>query len=111
IKKIDKYFIEMNQGEAEIHFRYLAELMEVEISRSYPESLRGGQWHIPYKDYIKDVLDTNDNLFEEDMVKVSTSMAARASYTTVGNESTVSIEKHLKLEKDLRTAEPLHASP
>lgn len=111
IKKIDKYFIEMNQGEAEIHFRYLAELMEVEISRSTPKVLGGGQWHIPYEEYIRNILDVEGKLSEEDMVKVSTSMAARASYTTVGNESAVSIEKHLKLEKDLRTAEPLHASP
>src|SRR5690606_22051140 len=44
-------------------------------------------------------------------VKISTAMAARVSYTTVGEEKEVSYEKLIELHDKLINQDPLHASP
>ena len=45
------------------------------------------------------------------LVMISTSLAARTSYTVVGDEKEVDYQKMIKLHDRLITADPIHASP
>lgn len=45
------------------------------------------------------------------LVMISTSLAARTSYTTIGDEKEVSLEKHIQLFDKLIKQDPPHSSP
>ena len=45
------------------------------------------------------------------LVMISTSLAARTSYTIIGNEKEIDYAKLIDLHDRLITADPLHASP
>jgi len=97
---------------AEIHMQILAEAMMDAYEIAYnkaswneigsPVGAVSGQWHIPYSEDLSD-LSLNEKLL------VSIARCARVSYTTVGDDSTKSIDEDIKLAK--RLFESKHMSP
>lgn len=93
-----------NKGQAEIHIMALAECIWDAYNESTPKRLISGEWHIPFLDKI-------ETDFEEIAVKVSTAMAARTSYTVVGNEKEIDIDAMVVLHDRLLAQDPPHSSP
>lgn len=114
--------LHVNVGQAEIHMMALAEAMWDAYNEAKFKPLKEGEWHIPFEDSIN-----NDNFtkFKMDlwknkqaptdghndlMVKISTAMCARVSYTVVGEEG-----KEPNYENDTKLHDRLsksgHASP
>jgi hypothetical protein len=98
-------WLKLNKGQAEIHMMKLAEIMWDAYNESVPEPLQPGEWHIPFKKKINynqlqlEVLDDWNkrgdspafdskfpDAYTEATVKISTFMAARTSYTVVGDD-------------------------
>lgn len=134
-KYSDLDWLKLNKGQAEIHIMDLAEKIYDAMNESTPRQLESGQWHIPFGDRITDDdLDENlhisknlreemsitndeeqnkywyrqDLLLNEARVKISTSLAARTSYTVVGNEKEINYEKMIKLHDRLIAQNPPH---
>lgn len=114
------FWLKINKGQAEIHMMHIAEMIYDAMNESTPKQLQEGQWHIPFEDKISsNVLDWSDNtktqaeLWGRDLtmykIKVSVAMAARTSYTVVGDEKEVDYEKMIKLHDKL--IELNHRSP
>lgn len=122
-------WFQLNKGKAEIHLMELAECMWNVRNESKPKELKIGDWHIPFEDKMEIPAIQNtikwggydpnnpppDSLLyeriEEQMVKISTAMAARTSYTVVGNEKELNYENLIALHDRLISQVPLHASP
>ncbi len=111
-------WLQLNKGKAEIHLMELAECMWDARNESTPKQLKEGEYHIPFGDKINKVAlaiphntTTYDPVVIKDIIKVSTSMAARTSYTIVGNEKEFTYENHIDLHDKLINQKPLHASP
>ena len=123
---------EFNKGQAEIHMMALAEAMWDAMNDSRPEKLMPGDWHIPFKDkiniegiegtykkyyssgYNPDNPTPDEYYFkalEEISVKISTAMAARTSYTVVGDEKEISYDKLIEIHDKMANQVPFHASP
>lgn len=100
--------LEYNKGDAEIHIMDLAEKMYDALNESTPKLLKPGEWHIPYGDKI-DLPEQED--FIDTKIKIAAAMAARVSYTTVGNEREVNYDRMIAIHDDLVSADPIHASP
>jgi len=98
-----------NKGAAEIHLMNLAEKIWDAMNESVPEYLEEGEFHIPFKDkiYNRGI----EGLSTTDIIKISTAMAARTSYTVVGDEKEVSYETLIGIHDRIVNARPLHASP
>lgn len=120
-------WLEVNKGAAEIHMMDLAEKMWDALNESKPKQLKSGEWHIPYESHIdeellmdvilhtvsieerkKDDLVSTKNNYR---IKIATGMAARVSYTTVGDEKEVSYETLINIYEKMAKARPFHASP
>lgn len=111
----------INKGGAEIHISTFAECIWDAMNESKPKQLKAGEWHIPFEDKIsKENLEfiesAGDGMAYSQAVndlriKVSTAMAARTSYTTVGDEKEISYERLIGIHDKLITQKPLHASP
>ena len=123
---VDLYWLSLNKGQAEIHMMDLAEKVYDAMNESTPKQLKSGEWHIPFEDNIDLIswldivnddghldgdLDEQDRLFIIDKVKISTAMAARESYTVVGNEKNIDYQKQLELHDRLISQNPPHSSP
>ena len=124
-------WLKLNKGQAEIHMMALAECIWDAVNESKSKQLQSGQWHIPFRDKIdRDSLRQyhsesmswglrtwEDSKLEpgkkivETIIKISTAMAARTSYTVVGDEKEIGYYKLLEIYERLITARPLHASP
>lgn len=112
-------WLKINKGQAEIHMMALAEAMWDAMNESTPKELKAGDWHIPFEDKINftskefsDITDENSELGWADYaVKISTAMAARTSYTIVGDEKEFSYEKQIELHDRMANQVPFHASP
>lgn len=117
----DLEWLQINKGQGEIHIMDLAEKIYDELNESTPKELQPGEWHIPFGDKINiDELYKSINTgvidkrgFSKEMlkVKVSTSMAARTSYSTVGGDKAPTMMKHLELHDRLLSQDPPHSSP
>lgn len=108
--------LQHNKGQAEIHMMALAEAIYDAIKESTPKQLQVGEWHIPFEDKIDELHKSRldrlvVDLIDENYIKVSTAMAARTSYTVVGEEKEISYEKLIELHNKMYTAVPFHASP
>lgn len=105
----------VNSGQADIHLMELASSIFDEYTKSKPQLLRTGEWHIPYEDKIDEILSESAIVFDSEesrtkfKIKVSTAMIARVSYTTVGEEKSIDLEKLVKLHDVL--LESKHMSP
>lgn len=91
--------LKQNKGEAEIHIMELAECMWDAMNMSTPKKLQVGEWHIPFEDKMDvGLLYNNFGItVNEAKIKIATSMAARTSYTTVGNEKEFTYQSHIDL--------------
>jgi thymidylate synthase ThyX len=108
----------LNKGMAEIHMMLLAEAMWDAMNESIPKQLKAGEWHIPFEDKIIlpptipiDAGLTLDEGVAIRKVKISTAMAARTSYTVVGDEKEFSYDKQISLHDRMANQVPFHASP
>ena len=109
-----------NKGQAEIHMMALAEAIYDAYNESTPKQLESGQWHIPFEnkmdipseDYIKIL--GKVILSSEDLIKIkvksSVAMAARTSYTIVGEEKEIDYLKMVDLHDRLLAQDPPHSS-
>ena len=111
----DLEWMQVNKGQAEIHMMELAECIYDAMNESIPNQLEGGEWHIPFTKEIdlfkiaKEYPDADD--FQEVCVKISTAMAARTSYTVVGDEKEINYQKMIDLHDRLIGQNPPHSSP
>lgn len=120
-KKIDtsnwseEKWLQINKGQAEIHMMALAECIWDAVNESNPNQLDEGEWHIPFVQNINLIelakLYPNAEDFEEVCIKISTAMAARTSYTVVGDEKEVNYTKMIELHDRLINQVPPHSSP
>lgn len=105
----------LNKGMAEIHMMLLAEAMWDAMNESIPKQLKAGEWHCPFGDKInitdRFAWDNSEGELIEAKVKISTAMAARTSYTVVGDEKEFSYDKQISLHDRMANQVPFHASP
>ena len=99
----DLWWLQHNKGQAEIHFMDLAEKMYDALNESTPDILKGGEWHIPFSEDIWDFKDTNMLDFP-DFVKVSVCLTAKISYTKIGDENTITVEKAREMYERLKNS-------
>lgn len=115
----EEKWLQLNKGQGEIHIMKIAEMIYDELQASTPVLKMAGDWHIPYFNNYKNSyypIHSDRDLTPEDitvknLVKISTSMAARESYTVVGENKEVTFDEHLKLYDRLVSYEPPHSSP
>lgn len=109
-----------NQGAAEIHIMDLAEKIWDARNESTPKQLQPGEWHIPFgskmvlPDSMKKLEGNMDEVIKtllHTQVKASVAMAARTSYTMVGEEKALDYEALVALHDRLLTQDPPHSSP
>jgi hypothetical protein len=124
-------WLSINKGQAEIHIMDLAEKIWDAVNESTPKQLQPGEWHIPFankievpkfidmaynnitrhkREYAPDYHEMNAEV-SKIAVKVSTAMAARTSYTVVGDEKEIDLEKMISLHDRLLKQDPPHSSP
>jgi hypothetical protein len=121
-KNFDDYsevdWLKLNTGQAEIHMMALAEAMYDAMQESSPKLLLAGEWHIPYRDKIN-ICELEAELgvsipleqSESAIIQIATGMAARVSYTAVGNEKDKPYSSLIGIHDKMKTAVPFHASP
>jgi len=126
--------LSMNKGQAEIHMMALAECIWDAYSESTPKVLKAGDWHIPFEDKmtkpffkveagekgeqgtvtwipLPGVDKGAEEWLQQQKVKVSVAMAARTSYTVVGEEKSIDYEAMIGLHDRLLAQDPPHSSP
>jgi hypothetical protein len=104
----------INKGKAEIHMMELAECMYTAYKNNSPKSLQEGEWHVPFMDKIMAAPYTIIDTSKEEVpyfVRLSVAMAARTSYTTVGEEKEFNWYTLYELHDLLINQDPIHASP
>ena len=99
-----------NESQAEIHIQVLAEKIYDAVNESFHTQILPTMWHVPFRKKINELYPEVEN-DSEDIVKISVSMAARASYTVVGTEKILTKEEHISLHDRLLTQDPPHSSP
>jgi len=94
-------WLKINKGQAEIHFMDLAEKMYDALNESKPNILKEGEWHIPFQEEI-----WNEKRAEklEDFIKMSVCLTAKISYTKIGDENTITIEKAKEMYERLKNS-------
>ena len=118
----DLDWLKVNKGQAEIHMMALAECIWDAYNESTPKVLKAGEWHIPFLNKISSdvTLWSKDTKVQAEMlgkdltenfIKVSVAMAARTSYTVVGEEKTLDYEAMIGLHDRLLAWDPPHSSP
>ena len=108
-----------NKGQAEIHMMALAECIWDAYNESTPKQLKAGEWHIPFVDKIGEITcipiakNSPDykQVLQGTQVMVSVAMAARTSYTIVGEEKGLDYEALIGLHDRLLAQDPPHSSP
>ena len=110
-----------NKGQAEIHIMALAECIWDAYNESTPKQLKSNQWHIPFEDKIGNFVniplypEVSNKEIEDNVilnkVKISVAMAARTSYTVVGEEKALDYEALIGLHDRLLAQDPPHSSP
>ena len=103
-------WLSLNKGQAEIHMMDLSEKIYDAVNESFHTQILPTMWHVPFRKKINELYPEVEN-DSEDIVKISVSMAARASYTVVGTEKILTKEEHISLHDRLLTQDPPHSSP
>lgn len=108
-KKDDLWWLQHNKGQAEIHFMDLAEKMYDALNESKPTSYINSLsdfydnfWHIPFEEEIKEKF--GENISTEDIIKMSVCLTAKISYTKIGDENTITIEKAREMYDRLKNS-------
>lgn len=112
-------WLQVNTGQAEIHMMALTECIWDAYNESTPKQLKAGEWHIPFVDKIGEITcipiakDSPDykQVLQGTQVMVSVAMAARTSYTVVGEEKGLDYEALIGLHDRLLAQDPPHSSP
>lgn len=99
--KDDLAWLKINKGQAEIHFMDLAEKMYDALSESKPNILNENEWHIPFKE---EIFLSQKNIGLEDIIKMSVCLTAKVSYTKIGDENTITIEKAREMYERLKNS-------
>lgn len=115
-----------NKGQAEIHIMALAESIWDSVNESTPRLLEMNQWHIPFIDKInseelndilhkinyvpKNIISGVDFLTQAE-INISVALAARTSYTVIGEEKEIDYQKMIDLHDKLLAQDPKHSSP
>lgn len=128
----EEKWLSLNKGQAEIHMMALAEAMWDAMNESTPVELEPGEWHIPFNEHIDKIVFTDTFNYGENKVtwvpipgidkgadewrnlqkvKISTAMAARTSYTVIGDEKEFTYEQQIALHDRMANQVPFHASP
>lgn len=121
----EEAFLSFNRGQAEIHMMDFAEKCWDAIRKSEPKVLKAGEWHIPFEDKIRQMDFSSVNVDKyrisgirpheaalNVIIKVSTAMCARVSYTVVGDEKEITPEALIKVyDEKLIDQDPPHSSP
>ena len=118
----EEKWLSLNKGQAEIHIMDLAEKIYDAMNESTPKQLKAGEWHIPFEnkmDFMK--LGEASARYHinggklltpsTSAVAVSVAMAARTSYTVVGEEKGLDYEALIGLHDRLLAQDPPHSSP
>lgn len=95
--EFDNFFFLRASPHADIHIQEIAYMMLSGYNKNIPTQLNEGEWHIPFLDKIdpeklKTLLIQDDGKIDEgewlqNVIKISTAMCARTSYTVVGENS------------------------
>ena len=85
--------LQVNKGQAEIHFMDLAEKMYDALNESEPQILDENDWHIPFSDRPE----FTPEMSLKDKIMLSCAMTARVSYTTIADNETLTLEKARKI--------------
>ena len=114
-------WFKVNKGQAEIHMMALAECIWDAYNESTPKQLKAGEWHIPFEGKIgrfanipldsevtNPMIETN---ILHNKIFTSVAMAARTSYTVVGEEKGLDYEALIGLHDRLIAQDPPHSSP
>lgn len=96
-------WLQCNSGQAEIHFMDLAEKMYDVLNESKPDILKGGEWHIPFSEDIWSFGDT-DMLTFQNFIRISVCLTAKISYTKIGDENTITLEKAREMYERLKNS-------
>ena len=97
----DLEWLQCNSGQAEIHFMDLAEKMYDALNESTPDVLKEGEWHIPFQEEIWKGKQAEKL---EDVIKMSVCLTAKISYTKIGDENTITIEKAREMYERLKNS-------
>lgn len=100
-EKDDLWWLQHNKGQAEIHFMDLAEKMYDALNESTPDVLKEGEWHIPFQEEIWKGKQAEKL---EDVIKMSVCLTAKISYTKIGDENTITIEKAREMYERLKNS-------
>ena len=85
--------LQVNKGQAEIHFMDLAEKMYDALNESKPIIMGENDWHIPFSDRPE----FTPEMSLKDKIMLSCAMTARVSYTTIEDNETLTLEKARKI--------------
>ena len=123
----EEKWLKINKGQAEIHMMALAEEIYDAMNESTPKKLEAGEWHIPFANEMDNIAvekafnkiniiqpaSLNWYIHEVEFfkVKIATAMAARTSYTVVGDEKEIDYQKMIELHDRLISQNPPHSSP
>ena len=106
------FWLSQNKGQAEIHMMALAESIYDAVNESIPKQLKAGEWHVPFIDRFESYSDKEDGSdFDLNDIKISVALAARTSYTIVGEEKEIDYSKMIGLHDRLIAQNPPHSSP
>ena len=100
--KDDLWWLQHNKGQAEIHFMDLAEKMYDALNESIPDELFENEWHIPFKE---EILFKDSNISFKDLIKISVCLTAKVSYTKIGDENSITIEKAREMYERLKNSQ------
>jgi thymidylate synthase ThyX len=111
----DLEWLQINQSQAEIHIQAIAELMWDAMNESVPNSLKAGEWHIPFGDNIDTTLfpslvgssatkESKESLYNSTKIKIATARCARISYETLGDNPKIDYEADIRLHDMLTTS-------
>ena len=105
------FFALRDHPDAEPHIRMLAQAVRKARDEATVQTLKPGEWHLPFVDlgcYAKDI--RGDGEFVDPYIKLSVARCASTSYKTVEGFD-MTMERALALHDKLRAANPMHASP
>ena len=103
-EKDDLWWLQHNKGQAEIHFMDLAEKMYDALNESTPKKLYSEEWHIPFREEILKDKESKGIQDLGDLIKMSVCLTAKISYTKIGDENTITIEKARDMYERLKNS-------
>lgn len=102
--KDDLWWLQHNKGQAEIHFMDLAEKMYDALNESTPKELYSEEWHIPFREEILKDKESKGIQDLGDLIKMSVCLTAKISYTKIGDENTITVEKAREMYERLKNS-------